>query len=62
MQTTLRSQEDMWSRSGLVSLPNVDAAMITAGFMKGDVKQLPKDPVSGHFGLAVEYSYLEVSL
>ncbi len=54
-------QVTIWSRTGLAVLPDVDAAMNAAGFKKGDVKQLPQDEKTGHFGLATEYSYLEVS-
>jgi hypothetical protein len=37
----------------------VDAAMKAAGFHKGDVRQLPQDPLTHHYGLAVEYVYFE---
>ncbi len=52
-------QVSIYSRSGLDSLPNVDGAMTAAGFQPGDFLQLPKDPESGHFGLAKDYHYLE---
>lgn len=55
-------QVTIWSRSGLVTIPNVDAAMIAAGFMKRDERQLPKDKQSGHFGLAKEFVYSDVTL
>lgn len=59
---TLRSylvQVTVWSRSGLVSLPNVDGAMLAAGFIKRGQRQLPKDAESGHYGLATDFVYLE---
>lgn len=52
-------QVTIWSRSGLASLPNVDAAMTAAGFMKADERQLPQDDESGHYGLAKDFVYLE---
>lgn len=51
-------QVTIWSTGGLVSLPNVDAAMLAAGFQKSDERQLPQDPDSGHYGLAKDFSYL----
>jgi len=51
-------QVSIRDRTGLVSLPNVDGVMLTAGFEKGRERQLPKDPETGHFGLAKEYTYL----
>ena len=59
---TMRSysvQVTIWSKSGLVSIPNVDGVMVTAGFQKGDQRQIPQDPETGHFGLAKEFVYLE---
>lgn len=52
-------QIDVWDVNGLVGLPNVDAAMTAAGFLKGRRHQLPKDEQTGHFGLALDYVYLE---
>ena len=51
-------QVSFFSKGGLVSLPNVDAAMLAAGFKKGRERQLPQDPTTGHYGLAKEYVYL----
>jgi hypothetical protein len=59
---TARSSEiqiSIWSRAGLVSLPNVDAAMVAAGFVYRNGRQLPKDQSTGHYGLAKNYIYLE---
>lgn len=52
-------QISIWSKSGLVSLPNVDAVMLAAGFQKGPFRQLPQDAETGHYGLAKDYLYLE---
>ena len=51
-------QITMWSRTGVPSETAVDTAMIAAGFMKGNVRQLPQDAQTHHYGLAIEYSYL----
>jgi hypothetical protein len=50
-------QVTIWSVNGLVSLPNIDAAMVAAGFQKGPERQLPTDPQTGHYGLAKDYVY-----
>ena len=58
---TLRSylvQVSIYARDGLVSIPNVDAAMTAAGFQKGSERQLPQDTETGHYGLAKDYVYL----
>jgi hypothetical protein len=52
-------QIDVWDVTGLVTLPNVDAAMTAAGFQKGRQRQLPKDKQTGHHGLALDYIYSE---
>ncbi len=48
----------VFSRTGLVSLPDVDAAMLAAGFNKGRERQLLQDPETGHHGLAKEYTFV----
>ena len=58
-QRTYRVQVSIYSRSGLVSLPSVDAAMLAASFTKGPERQLPFDRETRHFGLAKDYYYLE---
>lgn len=61
-QETLRSyrmQVSIYSRSGLVSLPDVDGAMTAAGFARGPQREIPFNQVTGHFGLALEFIYLE---
>lgn len=52
-------QLSFWDTADIPSTVNVDAAMKTAGFHKGDVRQLPQDPGTHHYGLAVEYVYIE---
>ena len=61
-QETLRTnrvQVSAYSRAGLVSLPNIQAAMAAAGFMAGPLYQLPYNSQTGHYGLAQEFVYLE---
>lgn len=55
---TYRVQVSIYARAGLVSLPNVDTAMLAAGFTKGPERQLPYDKETRHFGLAKDYYYM----
>lgn len=48
-------QVTIWSRTGLVSVPDVDTAMRAAGFKKRSERQLPQDQSTGHYGLAKEF-------
>lgn len=52
-------QLNFWDKAGIPSTTGVDAAMKAAGFHKGDVRQLPQDQQTHHYGLAVEYVYIE---
>ena len=59
---TLRSyrmQVSVYSRSGLNSLPDIDTVMVAAGFSRGPQHELPFNQLTRHFGLALEYIYLE---
>lgn len=51
-------QVSVFSRAGLVTLPDVDTVMLAAGFEKGRERQLPQDPQTGHYGLAKEYTFV----
>lgn len=58
-EETFRSylvQVTIWSKSFL-SLPDVDAAMLAAGFKKSIERQLPQDEKTLHHGLAKDYVY-----
>lgn len=57
-QRTYRVQVSIYARGGLLSLPNVDTAMLAQGFRKGPERQLPYDAETRHFGLAKDYYYL----
>lgn len=52
-------QINFWDKANIPSTASVDAAMKAADFHKGDVRQLPQDPQTHHYGLAVEYVYFE---
>lgn len=56
---TFRIQVSIYSRSGLASLPDVDTAMLAAGFERGPERQLAYNKETRHFGLAKDYIYLE---
>jgi hypothetical protein len=51
-------QVSIFSRTGLVSIPDVDTAMNAAGFHKRRERQFPQDPQTGHYGLAKEYIFV----
>ena len=53
-----RVQISIYARAGLVSLPDVDTAMLAQGFRIGPERQLPYDKDTRHFGLAKDYFYL----
>lgn len=52
-------QVNVFSRDGLINLPDVDGAMTAAGFMKGAVREIPIDAETGHYGLGTEFSLSE---
>lgn len=52
-------QLTLWDKTNIPSATQVDSAMKAAGFEKGDVRQLPQDAQTHHYGLAVEYVYFE---
>ncbi len=54
-----RVQVNVFSRTGLVTLPDIDGAMKAAGFVPAGKRQLPSEPDSDWFGLAQDYVYLE---
>jgi len=56
---TYRVQVNIMSTSGLAVLPNVDGAMLSAGFTQGPERPLPKDQDTGHYILSKDYYYLE---
>lgn len=58
MLRSWRVQISVYSRSGLAGLPDVDSAMLAAGFARGPQRELPFNQLTRHFGLALEYVLL----
>jgi len=54
-----RVQVNIYKRAGLVSLPDVDSAMVAADFSRGPMRELPYNQITRHFGLALEYVFVE---
>lgn len=54
-----RVQITAWSRDDLSMLPDIAGAMVAAGFTRGEERQLPRDPDTGHVGLAMDFLILE---
>lgn len=52
-------QVNVFSRAGLNALPAVVAAMVAAGFTHGNDTELPFSEETLHFGLSMEFYYLE---
>jgi hypothetical protein len=53
-------QVSLYSRAGLAGVPaQVDAAMRAAGFTRGSARELPYNQSTRHYGLAMEYYYLD---
>ncbi len=52
-------QISIFDKTGLSSLPNIAGAMKTAGFTRGPQRELAYSEVTGHFGLALDFYYLE---
>jgi hypothetical protein len=54
-------QVSLYDRSGLNNPPDIDSAMVAAGFVRGSRREMPYNQLTGHFGLAMEYVILEES-
>ncbi|BCY18691.1 hypothetical protein hrd7_25400 [Leptolinea sp. HRD-7] len=48
-----------FSRSGLVSLPDVKSAMKTAGFTPSTERELAFNETTGHYGWSMDFYWLE---
>jgi hypothetical protein len=57
-ERSYKVQITLWDKAGVPSTTKVDAAMSAAGFYKGNVRQLPQDAQTHHYGLAVEFVYV----
>ena len=56
---TWRVQVSVYNRAGLTSLPDVKGQMVAAGFTRGPARELAYDIVTRHYGLALDFFYLE---
>ena len=56
---TYRMQVAFYDRAGLATMPAIPAAMVTAGFSKSMYRELPYNEKTRHYGLAMEFLYLE---
>lgn len=54
-----RVQVSYYSRLGMQSSPDISGEMVTAGFMRSDRRDLPYNPDTRHYGLAMDFTYLE---
>lgn len=50
-----RVQVSYYSKTGMVGMPGIKAAMVAAGFMPGPMTTIPYNQQTGHYGLALEY-------
>lgn len=57
--TEYEIQVSYFSKSGLEGMPDIDGMMKAAGFTAGNRTELPYNQATRHFGLAMEFSYLE---
>ncbi len=53
-------QVSYYNRDGLGAVPDIDSAMVAAGFSRGPQREIPYDQVTRHYGLALDYNYLEM--
>src|SRR4030042_7032731 len=56
---TYRMQVSYYSRNGLLSMPDIVGAMTGAGFTRLPGHELPYNPDTRHFGMAMDFNYLE---
>lgn len=54
-----RVQVSYYSKSGLLSMPDINGVMVTAGFMAGPKTSIAYNQQTGHYGLALEFVYEE---
>lgn len=52
-------QVSVWSRAGLPGVTGLHAAMVAAGFRRTASRELDYQTETRHFGLAMDYTYLE---
>lgn len=64
-QETLRGyrvQVSYYSRAGLIGMPDVVGAMVGAGFARAGARELGFNQQTGHYGLALDFFYMESEL
>jgi len=54
-------QVNIFSRDGLNDLPDVRGAMLAAGFTAGPLRDLPFSTETEHYGLSMDFYYLETT-
>ena len=54
-----RVQVTLYDRSGLVNIPDIEGAMLAAGFTRAPSVELPYNRQTRHYGLAKDFYYLE---
>jgi hypothetical protein len=52
-------QVSIYSRSGLTGLPDVESAMLAAGFRFEGQRELPYVKDTRHYGLAIDFNFVE---
>lgn len=58
-ERSYRMQVSYFNRAGLGAVPDIDGAMVAAGFTRGPQREIPYDQTTGHYGLALDYYYDE---
>jgi hypothetical protein len=54
-----RVQVNYFSISGLIGIPDITGLMLDAGFEFVTMRNIPRTPEILHYGLAMDYTYLE---
>jgi hypothetical protein len=58
-ERTYLVQVNAWSRNGFIGFPDIEAAMLAAGFRYSSQRDLPFSTETGHSGLSLDFFYLE---
>lgn len=56
---TRKIQVSYYNIAGLMSMPDIESAMIAAGFSPSDQRELPYNEDSGHYGFALDFVFVE---
>jgi len=54
-----RVEVSYYSRSGFSGMPDIEAAMLAAGFRRAPAREVPYSPETRHYGLAMDFNYLD---